>query len=209
MREGRFSRSVDSAMRNMIFFILRLFQQPGFLLRNCQVALTSRIERGSFLVNSSVGPYSYIGGGTYLNAVHVGNYCSIASGVKIGGMEHSWWWGSTSPRLSDHNISDRQTIIEDDVWIGANVVIRQGLRIGRGAVLGAGSVVLSDVDSYVIVAGVPAKVIRRRFSEDVVSQVVATKFWNYPPNKAKMLLNAIKFPETSGQSTSSNYVCSQ
>jgi acetyltransferase-like isoleucine patch superfamily enzyme len=146
------------------------------------------------LVNSSVGEYTYLAAEVYLHMTRVGNYCSVASGSKIGGMEHSWWWGSTSNRLSDQNVSTKETVIEDDVWIGSNVVIRQGLRIGRGAIIGAGSVVLKDVEAYTIVAGVPAKEIRKRFTEDIIQQVVATKFWEYPPDKAKKLLGTINFP---------------
>jgi len=111
----------------------------------------------------------------------------------IGGMEHSWWWGSTSPVLSDKGISDRKTLIEEDVWIGANAVIRQGVRVGRGAVVGAGAVVLQDVRRYLIVGGVPATEIRKRFSDDVIAQIEATKFWELDPAMAKKVLNAIDF----------------
>ncbi len=165
------------------------------MLRRCNIAWSSRVERGAILVNTVVGGYTYVGAGVHLNMTRVGSYCSIASGSKIGGMEHSWWWGSTSSRLSEHNIVSKETVIEDDVWIGANVVVRQGLRIGRGVVIGAGSVVLKDVSPYAIIAGVPAKEIRKRFAEDVIQKVVKTKFWEYPPRKARKLLDAIEFAD--------------
>src|SRR6185437_8570451 len=155
-------------LRHAFFATMHVLRQPLYALRRCNVALSSWIAAGAVLVNSSVGPYSYVAGGVYLVGTCVGSYCSIASGSKIGGMEHSWWWGSTSCRLSDPHIASNQTVIEDDVWIGSNAVIRQGLHIGRGAVIGAGSVVLKDVSPYSIVAGVPAKEIRKRFSEDII-----------------------------------------
>jgi NDP-sugar pyrophosphorylase family protein len=108
-------------------------------------------------------------------------------------MEHSWWWGSTSPRISDKGISNIRTIIEDDVWIGSNAVVRKGLHIGRGAVIGAGSVVLMDVEPYTIVVGMPAKVIKKRIPDEIIEQITATEFWLYPPPKAKELLLKIDF----------------
>jgi acetyltransferase-like isoleucine patch superfamily enzyme len=191
MKERR--KSFGTVIREVRFVAMHLLRLPLFSLRNCKVAISSWVEMGAVLVDSTVGSYSYVAGEVYLTATRVGNYCSIASGSKIGGMEHAWWWGSTSTRLSDRHNAERETVIEDDVWIGSNVVVRQGLRVGRGAVLGAGSVVLRDVPPYTIVAGVPAKVIRKRFSEDIIQQVLATKFWEHPPDKARDLLEAIKF----------------
>ena len=190
-----------SSFRKIIVYgyyvTMHVLRQPIYLLRNCEVSWSSRIERGAILVNSTIGAYTYLAAGIYLNMTKIGNYCSIAAGSKIGGMEHSWWWGSTSTRLSDQNASEKETIIEDDVWIASNVVVRQGLRIGRGAVIGAGSVVLKDVAPYAIIAGVPAKEIRKRFNQEIIQQVLATRFWDYPPEKAKALLEAINYPDIS------------
>jgi acetyltransferase-like isoleucine patch superfamily enzyme len=173
---------------------MHLLRQPIYRLRNCKVAWSSRVEPGTVLVRTTVGAYTYLGSGVFLNKTRIGNYCSIASGSKIGGMEHLWRSGSTSTWLSRHNIIETETVIEDDVWIGTNVVVRQGVHIGRGAVLGAGSVVLGYVPSYTIVAGVPAKEIRKRFSEDIIQQLAATRFWEYPPDTARKLLETIDFP---------------
>lgn len=175
------------------FLLACLLRQPLYWLRRCDVAVTSRIERGCVLVASRIGAHCYIGGGVHLNRTVTGNYCSIASGTKIGGMEHAWWWGSTSPRISAYHIDGRPTVLGDDVWIGANVVIRQGVRIGSGAVVGAGSVMLRDVEPYTIVAGVPARTIRRRFSDAVMQAVVSTKFWLEPPEQARALLETIEY----------------
>lgn len=177
------------------FRLLRILRQPAYSLRGCHVAFSSRIEARCVLVNSTVGMYSYIGADVFLHTTSLGNYCSIAAGTKIGGMEHSWWWGSTSSRISRQNRDGRATTIEDDVWIGSNVVIRQGARIGRGAVIGSGAVVLKDVAPYTIVAGVPAKEIRKRFPDDVVAKVLSTRFWERSPDEARKLLSAIDYPD--------------
>lgn len=186
-------------MRSMLvavyFQVAWLLRQPWYLVKHCRVARSSRIESGCNLVDSAVGAYTYLGSGVFMNATIVGNYCSVAPGVKIGGMEHSWWWGSTSPRISLRNVHGQATRIGDDVWIGANAVIRQGVHIGRGAVVGAGAVVLTDVDANTIVAGVPSRPIRKRFSDELASQVHATRFWEFPPQRARALLDALTFPD--------------
>ena len=114
-----------SILRHLYYLSLHLFNLPLHAARRCHVDLNSRVAQGGVLVDSSVGPYSYIASGVYLNMTRVGNYCSIAADVKVGGAEHSWWWGSTSYRLYEYKEPDRQTVIEDDVWIGANAVVRQ------------------------------------------------------------------------------------
>ncbi len=182
-----------SRLVGAFFVAMRVIRQPIYTLRRCRVAFTSRIERGCLLVQTVIGAYSYLGSGVVMNSAIVGNYCSIAAGTKIGGMEHSWWWGSTSPRISRHNVDGRPTIIEDDVWMGSNVIVRQGLCIGRGAVIGAGSVVLGDVAPYTIVAGAPAREIRRRFSAETIARVVETRFWEHSPESARKLLEGISF----------------
>jgi acetyltransferase-like isoleucine patch superfamily enzyme len=189
--EGRLrARVVDAYFR-----LLRLLRQPAYAFRRCHVSFSSRIEAGCILVDSSIGMYSYLGAGVYLHTTKLGNYCSIAAGTKIGGMEHSWWWGSTSSRISRYNRDGGQAVIEDDVWIGSNAVVRQGIHIGRGAVVGAGAVVLKDVPAYTIVAGVPAREIKKRFPDEVIEQVLATRFWECHPDKARGLLAAIDFPD--------------
>ncbi|HEY8357300.1 MAG TPA: DapH/DapD/GlmU-related protein, partial [Ramlibacter sp.] len=70
-------------------------------------------------------------------------------------------------------------VIGSDVWIGANVVIRLGVRIGHGAILAANSVVVADVPAYTIVGGVPAKPIRRRFPAPVVRALLESRWWQY------------------------------
>jgi len=109
----------------------------------------------------------------------IGNFCSIALGVEfILGGEHKTNNISTFPFHSileekkakeEHCCYSRgDIVVEDDVWIGTNSIILSGVTIGQGAVIGAGSLVTKDVPPYAIVGGVPAKVIRMRFKEDVI-----------------------------------------
>ncbi|MCZ7153797.1 CatB-related O-acetyltransferase, partial [Salmonella enterica] len=69
----------------------------------------------------------------------------------------------------------------NDVWIGANVFISRGVRVGDGAVIAAGSVVTKSVRPYEVVGGVPAKHIRFRFEPNVISELLALRWWNYEP----------------------------
>lgn len=84
----------------------------------------------------------------------------------------------------DSAIRDNRTVtIGNDVWIGANVVILPGVRIGDGAVLAAGAVVTKDVPAYAIVGGVPAKVIRYRFSEEMIHALLQIRWWDWSQEK--------------------------
>ena len=76
-------------------------------------------------------------------------------------------------------------IIGNDVWIGDNVLIFEGIRIGDGAIIAAGAVVTKDVDPYAIVGGVPAKLIRKRFTQDQIDFLRAFKWWNKPESWIK------------------------
>jgi len=103
---------------------------------------------------------------------------SVAYGVRIGLPEHPVNMVSTSPKIY-RNIKSKDIkdvyfppIIGNDVWIGANAIILQGVTIGDGAVIAAGAVVTKDVPPYAIVGGVPAKVIKYRFSDDVILKLL-------------------------------------
>jgi acetyltransferase-like isoleucine patch superfamily enzyme len=116
-----------------------------------------------------LGPGSYVNSG-YVMSGRIGKWCSLAYNVLIGASEHdpdSW---TTSPAQAvAHGLpaSAAEKIvpppeIEDEVWIAANVVVLRGVRIGRGAIIAAGSVVTKDVPSMEIWGGIPAKLIRPR-----------------------------------------------
>jgi len=111
--------------------------------------------------------------------------------VQIGGMEHSYWWLSMSTFLSDKCRANQRTIIEDDVWIAAGAVIRQGVTIGRGSVVGALSFVNRDVPPNTIVAGIPAKPIKARLGHETFEDLVSSEYWKFKPTRAKEILAQI------------------
>lgn len=124
----------------------------------------------------------------------IGKFCSIAEHVTIfiGGY-HRADFVSTYPfhaAFSDVSFVDNlihgfHTIIGNDVWIGAGVTIMAGVTIGDGAIIATGSVVTRDVEPYSIVGGNPAKMIRKRFEEHQIAQLLELKWWNWPLDKIK------------------------
>ncbi len=136
--------------------------------------------------NIEIGAHTYINGGHIYNG-KIGKFCSIGYGVTIGPGEHHLNRISTFPissrLLEKYDYSEFKdkgiTEIGNDVWIGNNVIIMQGVKIGDGAVLAAGSVVTKDIPPYVIAGGVPASFIRSRFSDKVIEKLLELKWWNH------------------------------
>lgn len=132
-----------------------------------------------------IGAYTYINGGHIYNG-KIGKFCSIGYGVSIGPGEHHLNRISTFPissrSLKKYDCSEFKdngiTEIGNDVWVGNNVIIMQGVKIGDGAVLAAGSVVTKDVPPYVIVGGVPALIIRYRFNDKIIESLLELKWWD-------------------------------
>ena len=165
---------------------------PYYRLRNNRISITSEIGNNTFLKNCRIGKWCFVGANGTFNNVHIGNYTCIAPSCQIGGMEHSFWEASISPKLSDECISDKVTYIGHDVWIAANCIIKQGVTIGDGAVVGAHSFVNNDVPPYAIVFGSPAKVYKYRFDQITISRLNGSQYWELEPKEAKKVLNGIE-----------------
>ena len=153
-----------------------------------------KVSRHTTISNSCIGKYFAVGHYSFLQRVKSGRYVTIGSRVSIGAFSHptnwlstlefqfrdsTYFYGESLPISSQKSIKSYivDTTIGSDVWIADNVFIRTGIKIGTGAVIGAGSVVVKDVEPYSIVAGNPARVIRPRFREGVVQQLLESKWW--------------------------------
>lgn len=131
-----------------------------------------------------------MGSGYIKGRTLIKRYCSIGKNVKLNLDQHRIDNYSTHPLLSRNNIPNINKInkfvnysdlmntqrfnlvIEHDVWVGDDCLILQGVHIGQGAVIGANSVVTKDVPPYAIVVGSPARLIRYRFSEEIIEQLL-------------------------------------
>lgn len=170
--------------------LLQLFKRKNKYKKRypkADIAETAYIDK-----KCEIGDYTFIGRDVDITVSKIGNYCSIANHVRIGQGEHAIDEISTNARLSDKNDSkylvSKPLVIGHDVWIGVDAIIRRGVTIGTGAVIGANSFVNKDVPEFAVVAGIPAKIIKYRFDEKTRENILASKYWEYPPEQAREIL---------------------
>jgi len=145
------------------------------------------------IISSRVGDYSYLCDRCHVMYAQIGKFCSIANHVRINPSNHPSW------RATQHHFTYRSSqfgmgeddaaffewrrehpvILGHDVWLGHAVLIMPGVTVGTGAVVGSGAVVTRDVAPYAMVAGVPAKPIKERFSRDIQDKLLALAWWDW------------------------------
>ena len=143
----------------------------------------------------------------YHDKIVIGKYCSIACGatfVCAGGFHSSralssypfglasGYWDIPPECCTVEALFDVEkkgaTIVGNDVWLGYQCLIMPGVTIGDGAIIGSRSVVTKDVPPYTIVAGVPAKEVRKRFDEDTIAKLLEVKWWDLPDEEVEKML---------------------
>lgn len=131
----------------------------------------------------------------------IGKFCQIAAGVEfvMNGANHRMncastypfyifgGWEQEAPPLSELPLKG-DTVVGNDVWIGQNATVLPGVHIGNGAIIGANSTVASDVEPYTVVAGNPAKPIRKRFDDELTEILEKLKWWDKPPEEINALI---------------------
>lgn len=175
----------------------------GFSLQRSQaldVALSnkSKINSPYILRNVDVDNYTYIGTNSNISNTTIGKYCSIGPNFCCGMGIHPINGISTSPMFYSTGKQNGTTLVQEnkaveekpirianDVFIGVNVTVLDGVSIGNGAVVGAGSVVTKDIPPYAIVVGVPAKIVKYRFDSEVIDKLLSIQWWNFDDDKLK------------------------
>lgn len=162
----------------------------------------------TFMGHCSVGAFTYMNDANAFTTCSIGRFCSLGHDILVGPGQHDMSLFSTHPFVSDagdvaglrcfeeyrrianepppHDSwqhapydSCNQTRIGNDVWIGSRAIIMSGLAIGDGAVIGAGAIVTRDVEPYSIVVGSPARLVRKRFADDVITALLQLEWWQH------------------------------
>lgn len=189
-------------IKYIIGFFANIFNPAVSLL--AKIDYKSKISRKAKVLghvqinNSTMGDYSYVGRNSRIVHADIGKFCSIGGESKIGMGTHTLDLLSTSPIFTEKRNGTRHSWVNvsaihpfsrvsigNDVWIGQCVMVMGGVTIGDGAVIGAGAIVTKDVPPYAIVAGVPAKIIRYRFSDEVITRLCDIKWWNLPEKEIR------------------------
>lgn len=165
--------------------IAKLSNQNRFKLENHVSISNGHIESNA---EFAIGAYTYIRSKSeFIGKCNIGRFCSLSQNVILG-LErnaHPTNWLSTSLYRADllkaYKLTHKAdiTIIGNDCWIGRNVTILSGVSIGDGVIVGAGSIVTNDLAPYGIYAGVPAKLIKYRFDENLISTLTSVKWWDF------------------------------
>ena len=162
--------------------------------------------------NIIVGEFSYYAGQDFQEQVThhyefngdkliIGKFCQIAAGVEfvMNGANHQMncastfpfyifeGWNEEAPKISDLPLKG-DTVVGNDVWIGQNATILPGVHIGDGAIIGLNSVVSSNIPPYTIAAGNPARVIRKRFDDELIDLLLKLKWWDKTVNEIQRLI---------------------
>ena len=167
-------------------------------LTNALLEGANKVWNGSVITNSDIGYGTYIGKNAKIDMCKIGRYCSIANDFQIAiGNHPTSTWVSTHPaffsvygqagiiytdrqryeEIKYVNDSDKAVIIGSDVWIGQRVTVLNGIKIGNGSIIAAGAVVVDDTPDYSIVGGIPARVIKYRFTDEEIEFLKELKWW--------------------------------
>jgi acetyltransferase-like isoleucine patch superfamily enzyme len=190
----------------LIYFKWKNQRNGVVFAKGSRISSNDQFEGNNYIagciLDSYVGYGSYISNGSYLKKAKIGRFCSIAPGVRMTAGQHPVDFVSTSPAFHlKRNAAGKSYVQEDlfnvkasrdgagfsggydiiignDVWIGQDAMLFPGITVGDGAVIGARALVNKSVPPYSVCAGVPAKVLRYRFTEEQIGKLQEIKWWD-------------------------------
>jgi virginiamycin A acetyltransferase len=192
-------RKILKKLRNTIFPDYPLLQNIRFLMKhvkpstvvNSELHTTVKLYEPYGINNSKIGNYTYLAHNSKVINTRIGKFCSIGPNFCCGRGIHPVNGVSTSPMFysmlkqngytiaTENKIREYEDIeIGNDVFIGINVTVLDGVKIGDGAVIGAGAVVVNDIPPYSIAVGVPAKVVKYRFTNEIIEKLLRLRWWD-------------------------------
>jgi len=165
------------------------------ILEDARLGIYTDIGPMCYLHECSLGDYTYCAGFNQFDYAEIGKFCSIATFARINlgnhpaytrAAQHHFTYRPRQFGLADEDDEAffdwrraQKVVIGNDVWIGHNASVMAGVRIGDGAVIGAGSVVTHDVEPYCVAVGAPARTIKRRFDEETIRGIQSTRWWDW------------------------------
>lgn len=176
---------------------------------NTTFEIFNEVGAYNYIENCHFGAYSYTGQFCFLQNVVLGKFVNIAANVRIGATDHpikraSLHHFTYRPSMYDFDKEDdrefflhresRKVYIGHDVWIGHGATIMPEVRVGNGAVIGAGAVVTKDVPAFSVVGGVPAKFIKYRFDQEISNKLESVKWWDWDHEVLKARHKDFKLP---------------
>ena len=198
MAKVNLNKLIPSRLKQRIKNIIIKRQTKNLILEeNVEISFSSvfkgynKICKNSCIYNSEIGFYTYVSKNCEIANTTIGNFCSIGPNVKIApGIHPVEDFVSTHPIFYSSKKQCGIKIVEEtyfqesiptkigsDVWIGANSIIMDGINVGNGAIIGAGSIVTRNVADYAVVGGVPAKLIKKRFDETTRNFLSESHWW--------------------------------
>lgn len=167
---------------------------------DCSFGAGVKIFQSAMVAATDIGRYSYVGEGCRIRNSSIGSFTSIGPDVLVAPGVHPTNFVSTYPGFystqasgavsffaHDDVVEHRRVDIGSDVWIGARAIILDGVRVGNGAIIAAGSIVTRDVAPFTIVGGIPARLIKFRFSPEEIVLLNKICWWNMDVEQIKLL----------------------